>query len=235
MALGITLTGFDGNVPAQPLTYTVTGIPAHGTLSGVAPLLSYTPAAGYTGSDSLAFKVNNGTLDSAVVTVSITVTGPAFANGSFETPSVGFASYQYNPTGGVWSFTGNSGILSNGSIFAVANATDGTQTAFLQGKPGPGALGSISQSVNFTATGTYSLSFQGARRQGQAQPIKISVDGVQVGGLLTPASSNFGLLTTATFSIGTAGLHTITLAATNSSADLTTLVDQVSVIPAFGP
>jgi hypothetical protein len=64
----ITLTGSAGT-----LTYSVVTPPAHGTLSGTAPNLTYTPAANYTGLDSFTFKVNNGTSDSAPATVSINV------------------------------------------------------------------------------------------------------------------------------------------------------------------
>jgi VCBS repeat-containing protein len=69
--LAITLTGSD--VDGNPLTYAVATQPAHGTLSGTAPNLTYTPAAGYTGADSFTFTVNDGTVDSAAATVSITV------------------------------------------------------------------------------------------------------------------------------------------------------------------
>ena len=47
--------------------------PAHGSLSGTAPNLTYTPAANYNGADSFTFKVNDGQADSAAATVSITV------------------------------------------------------------------------------------------------------------------------------------------------------------------
>ncbi|MFI5453883.1 MAG: Ig-like domain-containing protein [Isosphaerales bacterium] len=70
----ITLTGSDPNTPPLPLTYTVTTGPAHGTLTGTAPTLTYTPTAGYFGPDSFQFKVNNGTISSNIATVSITVT-----------------------------------------------------------------------------------------------------------------------------------------------------------------
>ncbi len=59
----------DGN----PLTYTLVSSPAHGTLTGTAPGLTYHPAAAYLGSDSLSFKVSDGTLESGVATVSISV------------------------------------------------------------------------------------------------------------------------------------------------------------------
>lgn len=56
------------------LSYTVTGVPAHGTLSGTAPNLTYTPAAGYVGPDSFQFTVSDGRGGSDGGTVAITVT-----------------------------------------------------------------------------------------------------------------------------------------------------------------
>src|SRR5262249_24363675 len=56
------------------LTYTIVAQPAHGTLSGTAPNVSYTPAVNYNGADSFTFKANDGTVDSNVATVTITVT-----------------------------------------------------------------------------------------------------------------------------------------------------------------
>jgi hypothetical protein len=58
-----------------PVTnFVVLANPLHGTLSGVAPNLTYTPATNYFGPDSLAFSVNDGSLTSAVATVSLTLT-----------------------------------------------------------------------------------------------------------------------------------------------------------------
>ena len=71
-AVAITLTGSDAD--GDPLAYSVVASPAHGTLSGSAPNLTYTPASGYSGSDSFTFKVNDGKVDSNIATVSITVT-----------------------------------------------------------------------------------------------------------------------------------------------------------------
>ncbi|MBA4386936.1 MAG: hypothetical protein C0404_03080 [Verrucomicrobia bacterium] len=66
----ITLGAFDPE--ASALTYAI-GQPAHGMVSGTGPEIVYTPEAGYLGSDSFTFKVNDGALDSNVATVSITV------------------------------------------------------------------------------------------------------------------------------------------------------------------
>ncbi|MDX6677682.1 MAG: hypothetical protein QOE31_1734, partial [Solirubrobacteraceae bacterium] len=71
-AKAITLAGSDPD--GNPLTFAIAGAPAHGTLSGSAPNLTYTPAADYVGPDSFAFTVSDGSLISAVATVSITVT-----------------------------------------------------------------------------------------------------------------------------------------------------------------
>jgi hypothetical protein len=71
-AKNITLTASD--VENDPLNFIVVSDPAHGTLTGVAPNLVYTPAANYYGPDSFAFKVNDGTTDGNTATVSITVT-----------------------------------------------------------------------------------------------------------------------------------------------------------------
>jgi VCBS repeat-containing protein/predicted outer membrane repeat protein len=71
-AKAITLTGSDAD--GDPLTYSIVTGPWHGSLSGAAPNVTYTPAANYNGSDSFTFKVNDGTVDSAPATVSITVT-----------------------------------------------------------------------------------------------------------------------------------------------------------------
>jgi VCBS repeat-containing protein len=62
------------DVDSVALTYTVVAGPSHGTLSGTAPNLTYTPAANYNGADSFTYKVNDGTNDSNIATVTITVT-----------------------------------------------------------------------------------------------------------------------------------------------------------------
>ena len=71
-AKAITLTAAD--IEGSPLTYSVVGSPTHGTLSGTAPNLTYTPAIDYNGSDSFTFKANDGSLNSNTATVSITIT-----------------------------------------------------------------------------------------------------------------------------------------------------------------
>jgi chitodextrinase len=68
----ITLAGTD--VDNDPLSYSIVTSPLHGTLTGTAPNLTYTPTANYNGPDSFTFRVNDGTVNSAAATVNITVT-----------------------------------------------------------------------------------------------------------------------------------------------------------------
>ena len=71
-AVDVTLLGTD--VDGDTLTYTIVSQPAHGTLSIVGNVVTYTPNANWHGSDSFTYKVNDGTVDSNVATVTITVT-----------------------------------------------------------------------------------------------------------------------------------------------------------------
>lgn len=47
--------------------------PAHGTLVGAAPNLTYSPSPDFHGADSFTFVVNDGTVESAPATISITI------------------------------------------------------------------------------------------------------------------------------------------------------------------
>src|SRR5207247_10950606 len=63
-------TDADGNT----ITAVKVTNPSHGTVTLNADgSFSYVPAAGYTGSDSFTYKANDGSLDSNVATLSITV------------------------------------------------------------------------------------------------------------------------------------------------------------------
>ena len=96
----ITLGGSDAD--GNNLTFAIGTGPTHGSLgtigsvtcTGTAPKscsadVTYTPALNYNGSDSFTFKVNDGTVDSAAATVSITVNAvndaPTCSNGSATT------------------------------------------------------------------------------------------------------------------------------------------------------
>ena len=75
--------GFAINLSASdpsdsPLTYTVFDSPSNGTLSGNAPALTYTPNAGFVGTDSFTYVASNSSFTSDPATVSIVVSPPGF-------------------------------------------------------------------------------------------------------------------------------------------------------------
>ncbi len=70
-AVAIILTGSD--LDGDPVTFAVGTGPGNGSLSGTAPNLTYTPNANFNGSDSFTYIANDGLVDSAPATVSITV------------------------------------------------------------------------------------------------------------------------------------------------------------------
>ena len=164
---------------------------------------------------------NAGSTSSALSQVVNSVAPPAsLVNPSFEIPALS-SGYQYNPSapGIGWTFT-NSGIQKNGSAWGAAPAPDGTQTAFIQG------ASTITQTLSLNA-GSYTLSFQAARRGSQVQPVKVTVDGAQIGSLVSPASTSFSTFSLP-FSVAATGAHTITFTGTDP-ADKTTFIDNVTV------
>lgn len=82
--LDITLTGNDEN--GDSLAYMITNNPANGSLTGIAPDLTYVPDAGFVGNDSFSFLVNDGTADSneANIDISVTNTAPAAISQSVD-------------------------------------------------------------------------------------------------------------------------------------------------------
>ena len=70
----ITLTGSD--IDGDSLTFSIISQPVNGVLSGLNPAtgaVTYTPNANFNGADRLTFNVNDGSLDSSPVTMSIAV------------------------------------------------------------------------------------------------------------------------------------------------------------------
>ncbi len=213
----------DGNViktnntqaPANytPYTATFTATAALHTLSFVGTNLN--------GGDNTVF------IDS----VQISAATPAIPNFSFEAPNIGTGSgsYQYNPSGGSWSFSGSpgngSGLAGNGSGFNNPNAPAGTQTAFVQ------SLGTVTQALSgFTPGRTYTLGYFAAQRPGnqggETWNVKINNTVIQSnaagGSSYASYSANF---------VATAATLTLSFVGTNlSGGDRTVFLDNVSLV-----
>jgi len=84
----ITLSGSDPD--KDSLSYVLLSGPDHGSLAGSGKSFIYTPNNNYVGDDSFTFKVNDGTADSDIATVKITVTAlndsPVAAKQNMTTP-----------------------------------------------------------------------------------------------------------------------------------------------------
>ena len=72
-SLALTLTGSDPD--GDTLTFQISDSPDFGALTGTPPTVTYTPNAGFTGTDEFQFTVNDGTVSSAPATVVLTVSG----------------------------------------------------------------------------------------------------------------------------------------------------------------
>ncbi|PWJ45168.1 Beta-glucanase, GH16 family [Quadrisphaera granulorum] len=152
-------------------------------------------------------------------------TSTSIANGGFESPQIG--GWTTNAPSSSWTFTNNAGIQHNGSAYSSGlDAPEGTQTAFLQGN---GSLGSMTQTPTWAA-GTYTLTFQAARRWNSIQPIVVTINGTTVG-TYTPTSSSFTTITTAKFTVR-AGTQKLTLSATDPTGDRTTFIDNIRLTTA---
>lgn len=69
--LSLVLTASDPD--SEALSYTVVSGPAHGTIEGTPPCLTYTPNTGYRGEDSIGFRASDGEDISNVGTITVTV------------------------------------------------------------------------------------------------------------------------------------------------------------------
>jgi VCBS repeat-containing protein len=139
--VAVTLAATD--VDGDALTYAVVSGPAHGTLSGTAPNLTYTPAADYSGPDSFTFTASDWLVTSPAAAVTINVTAvndPPVANaGPDQTGTVGqvlsfSAAASSDPDGSIVSYSwdwGDGTPAGNGVGASHAYATAGTMTVTL--------------------------------------------------------------------------------------------------------
>jgi VCBS repeat-containing protein len=92
--------GNDSDVEDDPLSAVKVSDPSHGSVTlNSNGSFSYTPDAGYSGSDWFTYKANDGTADSNTATVNITITAdapPAAPTGLTATPGDGQVSLDWN-------------------------------------------------------------------------------------------------------------------------------------------
>jgi hypothetical protein len=161
---------------------------------------------------------------------SVAPTPPTVANSSFETPALdpGDFSWASGITGASWTFGGTyGGIVSNGSAYGNPDAPDGQQAGLLQTYDS--TAGYFQQSIASWPAGTYTISFQAARRDyGSIQSFEVFVDGTSVA-MFTPDSTDYEQFTTPAFTVAS-GTHTIKFQGEiPGTDDYTDFIDQVSL------
>jgi hypothetical protein len=159
--------------------------------------------------------------------------GQIVVNASFETPALSPNTFLYDPSGATWIFTANAGIINApGGGFLGPAAPDGSQYAFLQSASAPGAF---SQTINFSLSGTYLLSYLVAGRSDNGEGAlgdlnyQILLDATVIATDATttaqPFTSRMLQFTT------TAGDHTLTFeVAPDSTGDNTAFFDSVVLV-----
>ncbi len=157
-SVALTLVGTD--VEGDGLTYTVVQAPAHGTLSGTAPNLTYTPAADYHGPDSFTFSVSDGQATSAPATVSLSVASVSDAPEALaQTLSVGQRSTH---------------------LTLVATDAEGDALSYrIESPPSEGVLSGTPPEMSYTPPpdfrGTVSFSFSASDGQATSTPATITL------------------------------------------------------------
>lgn len=158
--LDVVLTGSDAD--GDPLSFSVFSNPAHGSLSGTAPNLTYTPAADYYGLDSFSFQVDDGTVKSEPATVSIEVSG---VNDAPQADLQSVSTAEDTPIDILLSGSDVDGDALSFSI--VATATHGT-------------IGGLAPNLIYTPTADYygvdSFSFVANDGQVNSAPAAVSIE-----------------------------------------------------------
>src|SRR3989440_7032563 len=157
--------------------------------------------------------------------------GQGVANSSFETPALSSNSFLYDPSGATWTFLNNAGIINApGAGFFGPPAPDGNQYAFLQSATNPGAF---SQTIMFTLSGTYRLSYLVAGRANDGEgatgdlSYQVLFDSLVIGSDATTTSQTFTLRS---FDfVASAGRHILTFEPMQDSADNTAFFDMASI------
>ncbi|HEX7314832.1 MAG TPA: Ig-like domain-containing protein [Pyrinomonadaceae bacterium] len=204
----VTLSGSDAE--GGFVTYAVVTQPAHGTLSGAAPNLVYTPASNYNGPDGFTFRVNDGAVNSSTATVSINV-----------------AAINDPPAGNPQSVTTKEDTA---AAFTLTGSDPDGDTVIYQvvSAPAHGTLSGDAPNLTYTPDANYngpdSFGFSVSDGVGESAPITVSINVTPVND--SPVPSDITLTTDEDTSVPA------TLSATDLDGD--NLVYYLATVPSHG-
>ncbi|MFC1672119.1 Ig-like domain-containing protein, partial [Planctomycetota bacterium] len=256
IALALTATDPDDDA----VTCAVTAGPAHGTLSGVAPDVTYTPAADFNGLDTFTYTVDdgNGGTDTAAVTITVnpvndepTVSASADPMSGVAPCIVQFAAVGDDIDGDAlsYSWTFGDGGTSDEQNPQHTYTGAGTYTAAVTASDGSGGTASASLSITITAPepvnhppvatdATAATAFNTAvnlqldATDADGDDLTFAIIDGPSNGVLSGFSSLAGTVTY-TPDTGYAGIDTFTFVASDGLADSNTAVVMIDVSDAL--
>jgi autotransporter-associated beta strand protein len=112
-------------------TFSIGTSPAHGTLTGTPPNVTYTPATNFSGLDSFTFVVNNGLSNSAPATVSIAVWAGAPVSYTWKSAASGYWSVAGNWISAVPAAAGDAFYIPNFTPSGTYSVTNDLNSGFV--------------------------------------------------------------------------------------------------------
>lgn len=235
-----------------PTSVTLVTSPAHGSATVSGTTVTYTPVAGYSGSDSFVWHAANSGGTSADATVSLTVSAPTLtlspASGSLPSATAGTAwSQTLIVSGGTVPYTWSSTALPPGITLSASSGTlSGTPSASgsysfqATATDAHGASGSVSYTLSVSAAAPVasdSAATVAANSSGNALPLSLSGGAANSLSIVTPPSHGSatvsGIGITYTPAAGYAGSDSLTYTASNSSGISAGARISVSVSPSL--
>ncbi len=145
--LSFSLYGSD--VDGDNLSFSITEQPTHGSLTGTAPALIYTPSSDYSGSDQLSYSVADDEGSSAVAVVSFTINSINTAPSISSTPKTGSIEgleYRYD----IIASDADGDVLSYELVSNPTGMTIDENTGAVRWRPGSASIGTHSVTIRVT-------------------------------------------------------------------------------------
>ncbi len=213
----------DTDPEGKTLTATKVSDPAHGTLTLNADgSFTYTPTTGFTGSDSFTYKASDGTKQSGVTTVSITV------NTTSSTPTAAADTFTATEDT-ILTVTTANGVLKNdtGSNLTAVKLTDPSK-----GTVNLASDGSFTYVPSANATGTDTFTYKAVSGSNESTPATVTITITAVNDLPVAVDNTYS--TTKNTPLTTTTSNGLLLNDTDADSDPLTVVTTSVSTPAHG-